>query len=168
MHPVPEYAMLQSDQEVNYLCSIKENKEYNMKFHRPKMIVVLRNCDPSGRLIDLKLSQSHLQVQPWILLRIRNFTIDGCLYKVPVCSNCNDCTDSMSQEQTHENLASVLCIHYKVSSNIIRNYDECWTLEGALSLGPDDDEETVVEIFHKKEDRTKSTQQHQLYDNMPD
>ena len=74
----------------------------------------------------------------------------------------------MPQEQTHENLASVLCIHYKVSSNIIRNYDECWTLEGALSLGPDDDEETVVEIFHKKEDRTKSTQQHQLYDNMPD
>ena len=43
-----------------------------------------------------------------------------------------------------------------------------WNMEGALSLGPDDDEETVVEIFHKKEDRTKSTQQHQLYDNMPD
>ena len=101
MHPVPEYAMLQSDQEVNYLCSIKENKEYNMKFYRPKMIVVLRNCDPGGRLIDLKLSQSHLQVQPWILLRIRNFTIDGCVYKVPVCNYCNDCTDSMSQEQTH-------------------------------------------------------------------
>ena len=81
MHPVPEYAMLQSDQEVNYLCSIKENKEYNMKFYRPKMIVVLRNCDPSGRLIDLKLSQSHLQVQPWILLRKKILSptfIKGC------------------------------------------------------------------------------------------
>ena len=47
MHPVPEYAQLNTDQEVNYLCCIKENTDFNMKFYRDKMIVIIRNCDPS-------------------------------------------------------------------------------------------------------------------------
>ena len=43
MHPVPEYAQLNTDQEVNYLCCIKEDTDYNIKFYRDKLIVVIRN-----------------------------------------------------------------------------------------------------------------------------
>ena len=158
MHPVPEYAQLNTDQEVNYLCCIKEDTDYNIKFYRDKLIVVIRNCDESGKLIDLKLSQAKMIEKPWVLLRVRDFKIDGRSYKVPVCHLCNDCTESMSEEQTHEKIASVVCIHCKISSNIIRNYNDCWTLDGALYLGPDDEDETVVEIFHKKDGASTRSQ----------
>ena len=133
------------------------NTDYNMKFYRDKMLVIIRNCDPSGKLIDLKLSQAKINEKPWVLLCARDFKIDGLSYKVPVCHSCNDCIESMSEQQTHEKLASVVCIHCKISSNIIQNYNDCWTLDGTLYLGPDDEEETVVEIFHKKEGSSTRT-----------
>ena len=108
-------------------------------------------------MIDLKLSQAKINEKPLVLLRVRDFKIDELSYKVPVCHLCNDCIESMSEQQTHEKLASVVCIHCKISSNNIRNYNDCWTLDGALYLGPDDEEETVVEIFHKKEGSSTRT-----------
>ena len=66
----------------------------------------MTKCDPYGKLIDLKLSQAKINEKPWVLLRVRDFKIDGRSYKVPVCHLCNDCIESMS-EQTHEKLASV-------------------------------------------------------------
>ena len=50
------------------------------------------------------------------------------------------------QDQTYEKLAVVVCIHCKISSNIIHDYDECWCLDGALQLGPDDEDGTVVKV----------------------
>ena len=117
----------------------------------------MTKCDPSGKLIDLKLSQAKINEKPWVLLCVRDFKIDGLSYKVPVCHSCNDCIESMSEQQTHEKLASVVCIHCKISSNIIQNYNDCWTLDGALYLGPDDEEE-AVEIFHKKEGSSTCSQ----------
>ena len=96
-------------------------------------------------------------MKPCVLLRARDFKIDGLSYKVPVCHLCNDCIESMSEQQTHEKLASIVCLHCKISSNIIQNYNDCWTLDGALYLGPDVEEETVVEIFHKKEGSSTRT-----------
>ena len=95
------------------------NTDNNMKFYRDEMLVIIRNCDPSGKLIDLKLSQAKINEKPWVLLRARDYKIDGLSYKVPVCHSCNDCIESMSEQQTHEKLASVVCIHCKISSNII-------------------------------------------------
>ena len=80
---------------------------------------------------------------------VRNFKINGFPYKVPVCLSCHNSVEEEPEEQTHETLASIVCIHCKISSNIIRNYEDCWTLDGALHLEPDDEEETVVEIFHR-------------------
>ena len=132
------------------VLSMHSNTDYNMKFYRDKMLDIIRNCGPSGKLIDLKLLQAKINEKPWVLLCVRDYKIDGLSYRVPVCHSCNDCIESMSEQQTHEKLASVVCIHCKISSNIIRNYNDCWTLDGALYLGPDDEEETV-EIFHRKE-----------------
>ena len=140
------------------VLSMHSNTDYNMKFYRDKMLdIINRNCGPSGKLIDLKLSQAKINEKPWVLLCVRDFKIDGLSYKVPVCHSCNDCIESMSEQQTHEKLASVVCIHCKISSNIIRNYNDCCTLDGALYLGPDDEGETVVEIFHKKEGSSTCT-----------
>ena len=79
----------------------------------------------------------------------QNFKINGFPYKVPVCLSCHNSAEEEPEEQTHETLASIVCIHCKISSNIIRNYEDCWTLDGALHLEQDDEEETVVEIFHR-------------------
>ena len=54
--------------------------------------------------------------------------------------------------------ANVTCIHCKVAANVIRNFESCWTLDGALFLAPDDEESDRVEIFHIKEGRSAKSQ----------
>ena len=48
------------------------NTDNNMKFYRDEMLVIIRNCDSSGKLIDLKLSQAKINEKPWVLLRARD------------------------------------------------------------------------------------------------
>lgn len=67
MFPVPQYAILKSSQEVSYLCNLKNDKDYNVKFVRDKKIIVMRNCDQEGALIDLKISSSKLSDKPWVI-----------------------------------------------------------------------------------------------------
>ena len=42
MFPVPQYANLQSKQEVSYLCNLNYDKDSNIKFLGDKKIIVLR------------------------------------------------------------------------------------------------------------------------------
>ena len=49
------------------VLSMHSNTDYNMKFYRDKMLVIIRNCDPSGKLVDLKLSQAKINEKPQIL-----------------------------------------------------------------------------------------------------
>ena len=42
MFPVPQYANLQSRQEVSYLCNLNYDKDSNIKLLRDKKIIVLR------------------------------------------------------------------------------------------------------------------------------
>ena len=148
MFLVPQYAILKSSQEVSYLCNLKNDKDYNVKFVRDKKIIV----------IDLKISPSKLSDKPWVILGVKSINIQGQEVDVPICDHCNDCTQFLSHDQTHETLSRVICHHCKVASNIIRNFDNCWTLDGALSLAPDDDASDRVDIFHVKEGRSPKSQ----------
>ena len=49
------------------VLSMHSNTDFNMKFYRDKTLVIIRNCDPSGKLIDLKLSQAKINEKPQIL-----------------------------------------------------------------------------------------------------
>ena len=72
MPQVPAYAHLSSSNEINYLCNINDDTNFNCKFVRDKKIIVLRNCDTKGNLIDLKTPAKYLECKPWVLLSVRD------------------------------------------------------------------------------------------------
>ena len=111
MFSVPQYANLQSKQEVSYLCNLNYDKDSNIKFLRDKKIIVLRNCDSTGLLIDLKTSCTKLVTKPWVMLKIKSFCVEGNEVDVPVCVHCNDCTDFLTKAQSYETLVSAKCIN---------------------------------------------------------
>ena len=54
---------------------------------------------------------------------------------------------------------NILCIHSKVSANIIRDFENPSSLDDWLTLQPEDDEQTVREdILHKKQDKSTHSQ----------
>ena len=55
-------------------------------------------------------------------------------------------------------LSQHLCIHSRVSANLIRDFDTAWHLDGALNLSPYDDEKDRVEIFHSRENSSVRSQ----------
>ena len=121
---VPAYAEITDDKEINYLCSLRDDKEYNVKFVQKKQTIVIRNCDETGTVLDIALSESKLSDKPWILLTIRKFNIDGFGISVPVCFSCSPELKQISSIQTYENIINVLCIHSKVSAHIIRDFEK--------------------------------------------
>jgi hypothetical protein len=73
---VPMYAELSSNHkiEINYLCNIRSDKDYNIKYLEEKKLIILRNCDATGTLLDLTKPKSSFQmIQPWILLTVKSF-----------------------------------------------------------------------------------------------
>ena len=100
---VPAYAEITDDKEINYLCSLRDDKEYNVKFVQKKQTIVIRNCDETGTVLDIALSESKLSDKPWILLTIRKFNIDGFGISVPVCFSCSPELKQISSIQTYEN-----------------------------------------------------------------
>ena len=153
---VPEYAKLNSKEEINYYCAIRNNNDLAVKYIRDKFVVIMINCNPDGSLFDLKkpANKSH----PWIKLTARKFSINRIESYVPLCNSCNSNAQNISTVQTHSILSHILCIHSKVCSNIIQDFENCWSLDGALTLEPDEQEEERVEIFYKKTDKTTKTQ----------
>ena len=90
MTPVPEYAQSLSNEEINYLSNVRENKNYNITFLRGDKIIVLRNSDSKGNLIDLRKPAQQIPEKPWVMLSIRNFKIESFNVDVPVCENCKE------------------------------------------------------------------------------
>ena len=48
---VPDYAKLSKFEDINYLCNIRDEKDFNVKFVRDKGVIILRNCFTEGKLI---------------------------------------------------------------------------------------------------------------------
>ena len=159
---VPEYAKLSKFEDINYLCNLRDEKDFNVKFVRDKGVIILRNCYTDGKLINLSKTETSVDpiaFKPWVKLTIRKFQISGGEVSVPICEHCNDAIQSVCpNSQTHQSLSEHLCIHSKVCTNIIRDFENCWTLEGALTLTPDEEDDVRVEIFHKKLDKSCKSQ----------
>ena len=85
MMEIPKYAVLSSQDAmpINYLCNIRDNKDYNIKYFEERKYIVMRNCEESGDLCDLKLPKYHyFQNTPWALLTVRDFTEKVCFAKI--------------------------------------------------------------------------------------
>ena len=158
MPQVPVYANLSATDEINYLCNINSDLNFNCKYVRDRKVIVLRNCDTSGNLIDLKTSAKYLSNKPWVLLIVREFSINSQKTPVPICKECNDSVEFLSTNLSLELLSQHLCIHSRVSANLIRDFDTAWHLDGALNLSPYDDEKDRVEIFHCRENSSVRSQ----------
>ena len=61
MPQVPAYAHLSTTEDINYLCNANSDINFNCKFVRDKKVIVLRNCNTAGDLVDLKISAKYLQ-----------------------------------------------------------------------------------------------------------
>ena len=150
---IPRFAELSTEADINYLCNIRDDKDYNIKYLPKEKVIVMRNCDTSGNLLDLKLSKSRFIIaDPWAMLRIKTFRDCGQDIQVPICKTCNNHMDNLAADQSIENLKSMLCNHAKIASNIIRNFDN------PVNLSDDDSNDLKVEIIHKKEDRSSKSQ----------
>ena len=134
MTHIPKYASLSTLVETNYLVNLRDDKNYNVKFIRDRKIVVLRNADEKGVLIDLRKSVASLPDKPWVMLSVRQFQINGVEVPVPICHHCCDSLDSISTNQSFETISKLLCIHGKVSANIIRDFETAIALDGWLCV----------------------------------
>ena len=119
---------------------------------------MLCNCDSSGILIDLKTPAKYLESKSWVILSVREFEVYGKQTPVPICHNCNDSIESISTKQTLEMLSEHICNHSRIAANLIRDFDCCWHLDGALQLSPDEVEKNRVDIFHIREGSSTSSQ----------
>ena len=70
---IPRFAELSTEADINYLCNIRDDKDYNIKYLPKEKVIVMRNCDISGNLLDLKLSN----------YVSKHFEIVGRTYKFP-------------------------------------------------------------------------------------
>ena len=84
MPQVPAYANLSKTEDINYLCNVNSDLNFNCKFVRDRKVIVLRNCDISGNLIDLKTPAKYLDCKPWVLLSVREFEVYGLQTPVPI------------------------------------------------------------------------------------
>ena len=82
---IPKYAVLSSQDAmpINYLCNIRDNKDYNIKYFEERKYIVIRNCEEMGDLCDLKLPKyQYFQKTPWALLAVRDFMEKVCFVKI--------------------------------------------------------------------------------------
>ena len=85
---VPMFAKLSKGDklEINYLCNTRQNINYNLHFLKHRETVIMRNCDNSGNLIDLKQSTKE---KPWIRLVLKTFMFNVS-FSTRVCQlDCN-------------------------------------------------------------------------------
>ena len=162
---IPEYAHLETEQEVDYLGGINADKNFNVHHLRERKLLVMRNCDKTGQLIDLKIAVKKQKIVPWILFHIREFTdtTSKRKYEIPICTLCSPVLEKCSQEQSIESLKEMLCLHSKVAGSVVRNFKNPYYLDGWLSIGEYDeveDDEIKCDIFLMKTTPRSTKSQH--------
>ena len=159
--PVPFYANLSNDIEIEYLCNIRQDKAHNIHYLEDKKVLVLRNHqEGSGNLVDLKQSKASLiEREPWILLTLKEFNVDDVTESVPVCHSCSKDVLDINKSQTKEKISSLICLHSKICGHIVRNFANPFFLDTWLTLNEEEDEEIMnVHILLEKKDRTTKSQ----------
>ena len=113
---VPGYAHSLSQFEVNYLCNLRDDKDYNIHLLRESRLLVMRNCSQDGNLSDLKLPKhKYVSEKPWVLLNIKDFKDKSRTYEIPVCCTCTPELAQISSYQCYESIVPLLCHHSRVA-----------------------------------------------------
>ena len=102
---VLKYALLSETDglAINYLCNIRDEKDYNIAYLEDKKVVIIRGCDEEGNILDLKQAQSKfLNKSPWVLLKLKTFYVEGNNILIPVCMSCNKYIDNFIANQKIE------------------------------------------------------------------
>ena len=156
---ISKYIDIENDFDLNYLCSLRDDKAYNMHVLKDDHIVVMRNYTDDGSLVDLR--QKFNGKRPWVMLKMKQFIDKDSELKfdVPVCVSCSSELDSLEKTQKITLIASRLCSHSKIISYIIKDYQAPIEVDDWLTLSEDRDESNCkVEIIHKKLDTSTRSQ----------
>ena len=75
---VPDYAKLSKFEDINYLCNIRDEKDFNVKFVHDKGVIILQNCYTDGKLINISIYQYFTIIQQVLTSLIIHFSIKRC------------------------------------------------------------------------------------------
>ena len=153
---VPQYATIESDQELNYLVAINSNKEYNCHYLREDRVAVMRECSDDGTLLNLKKKKEGSN--PWVLILIKEFIDSGRTFEAPICQKCSPLMGNLCKEQKFETITSQICTHGRILTNIVRDYSNPYRLDNWLSISEEMINGSKIEIIHKKIDTSCSSQ----------
>ena len=106
---VPKYAELSKNDKlaINYLCNLRNDKNYNIRYFEDRKVIVVRNCDSNGNLLDLKLPKSSfLLVRPWEVLTVKTFEDQGVKFEVPICQSCDRNIGALSNKNDYRRISS--------------------------------------------------------------
>ena len=122
--PVPFYANLSNDIEIEYLCNIRQEKAHNIHYLEDKKVLVLRNHqEGSGNHVNLKQSKASLiEREPSVLLTLKEFNVDDVTESGPVCHSCLKDVLDINKSQTKEKISSLICLYSKICGHIVRNF----------------------------------------------
>ena len=104
---------------------VAANKNESL-FRLPSNEIVLKDCKPNGSLVSLN---SAVKKCPWILLKLKVFTIQNLDYPVWMCSACEQCKamESMHTVQNPGNFKHLLCHHSKVVFELVSDWESYLT-----------------------------------------
>ena len=152
---LPNYANITTDQDLNYLVALNQDKDFNVHYIRDDRVAVLRDCHDDGSLKSIKKNDGK---SPWVLLLIKEFEDEGFHFDVPVCTRCCPLIESFSKKQNFNVITSQLCNHAKMLKNIVRDFKNPHFMQNWLSLSKDLEDGAKIEIIHKKEENNCSSQ----------
>ena len=90
MPQVPAYAHISYNEDINYLCNVNSDINFNCSFVLDRKVIVYAIATHLGVLIELKTPANYLECKPWVLLSVRKFEVYGHQTPVPICHGCND------------------------------------------------------------------------------
>ena len=101
--------------------------------------VALLSCDEDGSLVDLRNTKDfNMKRQPWLLMKVKLFYVENeiyCVFVSPQCDSMKGVLD-MRQEQDPSKLKEYLCIHSKVTSELVTNWREIWSIDVDINRLP--------------------------------
>ena len=152
---ISEFTSIDNEFDLNYLISVRGDKGYNINYIRDDKILVIRNHDSIGEVVNLKKVTDYV---PWIMLNVKQFQCKdtGRSYDVPVCLTCSPDQDSLEKLQNIKLLASnVLYPSFSPEFTCKNNntfHENRFKLKSNISIIYSEQGETIVncQIFSRK------------------
>ena len=118
---------------IYYYQQISDNKE-ELIFPIPWGGAIIRNNFADGNLLCFKTVKQYEcfmkenDAQMWLLLKLRIFRSNNCLFGVYCCSSCESMnrTEILSMDQNPEDILARLCMHSKVCTSILGDWRNIW------------------------------------------